>query len=152
MDDGQQTGWAPWQAGDVARLLPIIAAGVLAWAVAWIAASGERRFSDQIAWVSVGVVGLGLTFAAEAAWLLRAHRAIATHRRAILEGISGASPAMTHPASADAGRAPEPLVAGDGLTRFHRKDCPLAAGRNWTPASREAHRQAGRTACGVCRP
>ena len=44
------------------------------------------------------------------------------------------------------------LVAGADMTRFHRADCPLVAGKRVSAAGREAHVRAGRGACGVCLP
>ena len=39
-----------------------------------------------------------------------------------------------------------------GMQHFHRSECPIAAGRSWTPLSRPTHEAAGRTACGICQP
>src|SRR5947199_77054 len=53
-----------------------------------------------------------------------------------------------------AGRAsrPDALVAAPNMTRYHRRACPLAAGKTVRPATRAAHERAGRRPCGVCQP
>jgi hypothetical protein len=54
-------------------------------------------------------------------------------------------------ASVDAARSVD-LVAGEHGKWFHRSDCLLVDGRNWTASPRAAHESAGRLACPGCRP
>jgi hypothetical protein len=61
---------------------------------------------------------------------------------------AGSGPVTALSASASA----EHVVAAEGLRRFHRPDCPIAAGRGWSPLPRRAHEAAGRGPCGICRP
>ena len=81
-------------------------------------------------------------------WLLQARRRIGLRRLALLADDAG----ITDDRPADAGRAGGPPVAAPGLHRYHRPDCPLARGAEFTAADQAAHTSAGRMPCGVCRP
>jgi hypothetical protein len=92
---------------------------------------------------------------AEVAWLLDGHRAVVELRTAVLPHPQTVAPGVAVAAELAplGGSAPEPLVALDGMRRYHRPGCPLLAGKaTTTAASRSGHERAGRRPCGVCEP
>jgi len=50
-------GRAPWDTGDLVRLIAVVPVGAVVCAVAWTGASGHAELRDQTGWVAVGVVG-----------------------------------------------------------------------------------------------
>jgi hypothetical protein len=92
------------------------------------------------------------------AWLLHGRRALGERRRLLLPDVAEAvthQPVVVGPLStrSDATTVDDVFLAGEGMERFHRPGCVLAAGRTgWTTATRQEHEEAGRRPCGVCRP
>lgn len=133
-----------------------VAAVVLLACWAWV--SGEGRFQDQRVGLSLAIVATAGSCLVSATLLLSGRRAIGVRRLALL----GELPVRTTPVAdaspaARAGLAPDVpssavLVASERLVRFHRADCPMAAGRGYAEALYQTHRDAGRLPCGVCRP
>jgi hypothetical protein len=121
--------------------------------VCWYAVSGDYSFDDQKTALDLAIVAVVVTNLAGAAALISGRRAVALRRRQMLadmptRSLRSASPG---PEALD-GTAPVALIAGAGLTRYHRSTCQLAAGRDWPEASRASHELDGRTPCGACRP
>ena len=146
-------GRAPWDTGDLVRLIAVVAVGGVVCAVAWTGASGHAELRDQTGWVAVGVAGFLVAVAGQGLWLLRGRRALSAHAAAVMVEAAALTPAGAGSGSArPMAAAAEWLVAADGLRHFHRPDCPIAARRHWSPLPRRAHEAAGRTACGICRP
>lgn len=142
----------PWkQRKDSLWLALLTGGGAVVCAVAWAVVAERTVLADQVGWVSIGVAGLAATFAGEAAWLLRGRRALLVYRYQLL-GIAPSSrkaPEMLGGWQLD---VPTELLAGVGLTRYHRADCPIAAGTDWSAESRDAHESASRRPCGICQP
>jgi hypothetical protein len=118
--------------------------------VCWYAVSGDYTFDDQKTALDLAIVAVVVTNLAGAAALISGRRAVALRRRQMLADMPTRSlrSASLGPEVVD-GTA---LIAGAGLTRYHRSTCQFAAGRGWPEASRAAHEQDGRTPCGACRP
>jgi hypothetical protein len=135
----------PWRLGDVLGLYITLSIGGILLLVAWWGASSTPRFSSQIAWVNVGVVGLIVAGFGGAVWLLTGRRAVGERVARVIPGES-LSPTFGTQASNGGVR----LVAGRRMTRYHRPDCQLVAGKNVGEASLADHRAAGRRPCGVC--
>ena len=135
------TGWAV-----------VSALGALAIGFSWYRASGEGETSDQAVYLNLAVIALILCGLANLLLLLLpARRAVGNRRQSLLrivpDGVvvrNAASASYRGPAL---GRV---LVAGPGMRDFHNYDCPMAAGRGWSPASREEHLRDGRSSCRVC--
>jgi hypothetical protein len=111
--------------------------------------SSKRVYDDQVPGINVAVVGVVLANAAGVLLLIAGRRAVVARRVAVLGAVPKAMESveiLTAPASSLL------LVGGEGLTHFHRADCAMAAGRDWSPLERSAHEAAGRRACGVCKP
>ena len=133
-------------------LLPLAilagAGGVVAMLVGWVEVSATAHVDRQVSWSVLSLIGAVLACAAaglaatsgERIFLLHLHRLTAT-----LEVAAG-RPSGTVAAAVQADR----LVAAPTMSRYHRVDCPLAAGKATAAGSRADHERAGRRACGVC--
>jgi hypothetical protein len=117
--------------------------GAVVVAVAWFFAAGRDDAGDQLAFVSLSLLGVLVGTAAGFGWLRRGRRAVGARTLLLLGSAPGAR--------VDAPLAAE-LVAGPAAKWFHRADCPLVEGRNWPAATGPTHEAAGRRACPACRP
>jgi hypothetical protein len=148
-----------WGAEDLLRWAITTGLGGIVIAVAWYVAAGEATFAQQVGPLDAAVAGLLLSGVGNLAWLLHGRRALGERRRLLLPDLAEATPdpqpvlvgPLSTPAVARA--TDEVFLAGEGMDRFHRPGCALAAGRTgWTTATRRHHEEAGRRPCGVCRP
>jgi hypothetical protein len=138
-----QTHTPLWSKRDEAALGVVLAVGAALVVAGWFFAAGRADAGDQLVYVTVAVLGVVVGLAAVIGWVVRGRRLIST-RRALLLG----SPP---PPKAEAAFAAE-LVAATTGKWFHRADCLLAHGRDWSAAPRAEHEQADRQACPGCRP
>lgn len=147
---------ALWVRQDAVVCAVLLGAGLALWFVGWLQASNEVSFSDQRSPLNLAVLGTMLGSAGYVLWFLRGRRAIGLRRRLIAERRRAQLRPSTpgpHVAATLTPRSASPvLIAGAALARYHRADCPLAAGREWASALRGEHEAAGRQACGVCLP
>jgi hypothetical protein len=143
-----------------------VGASVLLWLVnsvavaviviAWWGSATTTALGRETMWLEVAVGALLLASAADIGWLVTEGRAV-SERRAVLreilmrvvEPFVGSTRSAAHVRIDDGSTA---LVSTDGLTMFHRDDCPMVVGRNVFAASRAAHESSARRACGMCRP
>jgi len=136
----------PWGMSDLLAIYTTTFIGLLLVFLAWFETSASVRLKNQVHWTNVGVAGVIVLGAGNLFWLLRGKRATGELRRLLLPQVP-----VEDEAPIEAPRA-GPLVAGPDMTRFHRADCPLVAGKSVSAAGREAHARAGREPCGVCLP
>jgi hypothetical protein len=136
----------PWGVSDLLAVYATTFIGLLLVFLAWFETSASVRLKSQVHWTNVGVAGVIVLGAGNLFWLLRGKRATGELRRLVLPLV-----AVDDEGPIEVPRA-GPLVAGPDMTRFHRADCPLVAGKNASAAAREAHARAGREPCGVCLP
>jgi hypothetical protein len=152
-----------WRAEDLLRWGITVGIGGIVIAVAWYICAGDATFSQQVGPADAAVAGLLVAGVGNATWLLKGRRALGERRRSLLPDLPPREAASTEVADeaapsrttdeTPAVTEPGLLVAGEGMQRYHRADCALAAGRTeWTAASRVEHESAGRRPCGVCRP
>lgn len=125
----------------------VAAVGFSLWIVGYFIVANEVVYDQQETGIILAVLGAVLSVAGGAFFLLTGRRAV-TQRRVAVLGLVPAVTAKTIAASS----VSTVLVAGDGLAKYHRTDCPMAAGRDWPTADAAEHEQAGRKPCGVCRP
>lgn len=151
----------PWRVNDVVVVYLANLAGATCLALAWWGASGVGRFGDQLAWVELGIGGLVVAGTGNALWLLHGRGTVGRRRRDLLHtfelptessGVGGDEPGAAEPVPAAAAAARDQLVAAAGMTRYHRPECQLVAGKAALPASRSAHERAARIPCGICLP
>lgn len=132
-----------WSKSDGRRLAVLMGIGAVIVAVAWFFAAGRDDAGDQLAFVSLSLLGVLVCTAGSFGWLQRGRRAVGARTRLLLGSAPGAR--------VDAPSAAE-LVAGPAAKWFHRSDCLLAEGRNWPAAPGSTHEAAGRRACPACKP
>lgn len=153
---GQAVPGALWSSRDAVVCGLLLVVGLVLCTGSWYRAADQLTLDRQVAALNVAVIGTLVSTAGFALWFLRGRRAINVRRRALIARrrallLPVATPTAT-PTLAPRSISPV-LVGGEGLRRFHRADCPLAAGRaDWLEASSLAHQAAGRSECGVCRP
>jgi hypothetical protein len=131
----------------VALYAAIAAVGLALWLVGYFIVANEVVYDQQESGITLAVLGTVLSVAGGASFLLTGRRAVSQRRVAVL-GLVPAATAKTIAASS----VSTFLVAGVGLAKYHRTDCPMAAGRDWPIADAVEHELAGCKPCGVCRP
>ena len=141
----------PWTRHDQVLMIAGVVLGAALLLVAWMGTSGEVTLGDQLGWVSVGALAFVPVAAVNARWIVRGRRSVLRQRHR-----AGAGPGSTLGRQAGQGADPavatERFVAGDRMTRYHRTHCQLVQGKPVSGYSRSEQEQAGREACGVCRP
>jgi hypothetical protein len=150
-----------WGAEDLLRWAITTGLGGIVIAVAWYIAAGEATFAQQVGPLDAALAGLLLSGLGNLVWLLHGRRALGERRRLLLPDVADATASRAAPVvvvgppltAAGAVTVDDVFLAGEGMERFHRPGCALAAGRTgWTTATRQEHEEAGRLPCGVCRP
>jgi hypothetical protein len=148
-----------WGAEDLLRWVITVGLGGIVIVVAWYVAAGEATFAQQVGPIDAAIAGLLLSGVGNLAWLLHGRRALGERRRLLLPDVAaatastGAPPVVVGPLSTTTAATDDVFLAGEGMERFHRPSCALAAGRTgWRTATRREHEDAGRRPCGVCRP
>jgi hypothetical protein len=142
----------PWQVGDLMLLYLTNVAGLLLIVVGWYEASGALSQDAQILWLDLGIVGVIVAGAGNVLWLLTGRRAVGELRRALTPALMARFAEPTGDSRAidletDSGQ----LVTGAEMTRYHRADCLLVAGKEVQAAAEATHRSEGRRPCQVCR-
>jgi hypothetical protein len=147
----------PWQDRDVLMVCGTTLAGLALLVTAWFGAGGTASVVRQTAWLNLAVAGFALAAVGQCLWLLRARRAVAERRIALIslaphedqeeradsyedayEGSYEAKPLR---------RTSTRLVRAAGMVKLHRPDCPLLVGKDVVVAAPEAGEL-----CGVCAP
>jgi len=140
----------PLWSGRARRLLVGCCSGGLALMISgWVQLSGGSSVDAQIPWLNVAVSGLLLAGFGNTLWLLRGRRSVADLRTSLLPPTFGTT---GEPVDAPVPAEQRQLVSAAGMTRYHRPDCLLAAGKPVVGASRRTHEMAGRLPCRTCRP
>lgn len=143
-----------WSPRDVSRWGAVVCLSAVVLLGAWYSVSGKDNWDSQVLSLNVGLAAVIAANAAGVLLLLAGRRAVGVRRMALL-GDPPPQLLVPYPTEPlhDLLTAPaDALVAGRGLTHFHRADCPMAAHKSFAPATRSEHERAGLTACGVCRP
>ena len=139
------TSGGPWTRSDIIALSALVAAGLTGLVAGWTGTSGEPVHASQTAWLDLGIAGLIVTGAGIALWLMRGRRAVGQRRAALLADVDPGAADVHAPAAV----ATAALVAMTGMSRYHRADCELVAGKR---VRRVRAGQTGLTPCGVCEP
>lgn len=139
---------SPWVAEDLLRAGGTILVGLAASVTACYLAGGEDALAEQVRWANLSVAGFVVGSYGMVGWLLRGRRAVGQRRIALL-GDARRS-VVVGPVASWALEGSTVFVAGEGRDRYHRAECPFAAGRGWATASPAEHEAAGRRPCQVC--
>jgi hypothetical protein len=140
---------APWTGADVTVTAVAAVLGAVALVVSWAGASTAHALGQQTTWIGVGIGALLAGSAAASYWLLQGRRAVVRRRAEWM--VRERSRRRGGQEAASAG-ATEQLVSLASMTRFHRGECPLVAGKPVVAANRAVQEREGRRPCGVCRP
>jgi uncharacterized membrane protein (UPF0136 family) len=143
-----------WTPRDVSRWGSVVALSGVVLVGAWYSVAGKATWDDQVVGMNVGLAALVASNAAGVLFLIAGRRAVGVRRMALLGDPAPelVVPRQSQPAH-DLLTAPaDALVAGDGLTHYHRADCPMAVHKSFVAATRSEHERSGHAACGVCRP
>jgi hypothetical protein len=140
---------SPWQPQMYVMYAAIAVLGAVVYLVGIGVVADKTVYDDQVPGINAAIAGAVLANAAGALLLMAGRRSV-TARRVVVLGAMLVQPDQVKEISGPANSAT--LVGGEGLTHFHRSDCPMAADRNWPPGNLAAHQRAGRRPCGVCTP
>lgn len=165
---GRAAQWAthdsPWEPRDFVQLSVALSVSGLALAVCWYVISGKANWHDQIPWMAGAAFSLVISGFGVARWLLAGMREVHAACYEVTEAICVQRLGML-PSAQRADFDEEDAVVnaqntvstsatvwftGDGMTRIHRPDCPMVAGKAVAPIERADAEQAGLTDCGVC--
>lgn len=122
--------------------------GLILLVVGAVIVNNETIYTDQESGITLAVAGVVIANLAGALLMLAGRRVVSQRKLSVL----GAVPVAAAKAVALGPASSAHLVGGEGLTHYHRADCPMAVGRDWPEIAAAEHERAGRTACGVCRP
>ncbi len=136
---------SPWPISGIRWLALVVVVAAVVLAIAWYGCSGETTWWVQVRWFGLGVLACALNALGCLVWLgtgvrsLRRERATTTaelRRRDLL-------PVRT---AVDVAPPAGGLVTAPRMRRYHRRDCPLMAGKAAVAVAPDA----GLAACGVC--
>jgi hypothetical protein len=156
-----QSRTRPWAGVQVIGVATANAVAVALTIVAWGAASGTGKATEQVGWSSLALVGAVIALASNTWFLARGRQMIRAAQGAVMAEPrfapfrSETVPPATNGASSHRPRivpAGGHYLTAPGTSRYHRPSCPLVAGKDSDEAPRSVHEQAGRNACEVCQP
>lgn len=139
----------PWGDRDVMRLCVTSAIGLVAITVAWYGISGSAYTGTQALWLNIGIAGAVISALGNAVWLMRGRREVGRRRVELVSSRQDEATIEPSPRVAVEYTLTMPLgmVRAEGMSRVHRADCPLVAGKSWEPAN-----IGDGEPCGVCVP
>jgi hypothetical protein len=141
-----QLGNSPWERTDLVRVGCWVALGIVIDVVAWYGASGSTSWSTQTGWIVVGILAPAVAAVGCAGWLVSGLRSVGAARAEVVRGLVRPTvPVVVLPVSAE-------LVAGPRMTRFHRSNCRLVAGKKYAAVAMAEIAGRQLQACGVCEP
>ena len=117
---------------------------------ACLGASSELRPADQTGWLHLGIVAIATAGVFHGGFLFSGRRTLVRRRRAVF--LAYEHPAGPEPSAFGSAASDSLPVAAAAMTRYHRPECLLVAGKPVVGANRAAHAEARRKPCGVCRP
>ena len=134
-------------------LLPLAvlagAGGVAAMLVGWVQVSASSHVDEQVSWSAISLIGAVLVCTGAGLAATSGERVFLLHLHRLAAAVDAGSSGSTTSGGAAAVPADQ-LVAAATMSRYHRANCPLAAGKAVDADSRAAHERAGRRPCGVC--
>jgi hypothetical protein len=155
-----QSRTRPWAGVQVVGVVAANAVAVALTLVAWWAASGTGKATEQIAFSGLALVGAVIALASNTWFLARGRQMIRVAQGAVM-GERRFVPFRSEtvpPATNGSSRQSQRVAPGGhyltvpGTSRYHRPSCPLVAQKDSDDAPRSVHEQAGRRACEVCEP
>jgi hypothetical protein len=145
---GSTVGGTPWRSTHAVKTAVLIAVGIMLWAIGWYQVAGRTTMKAQAGPMNLAIVGVVVAGVGQALWILDGRRRVGLRRRVLI----GSALRRPRPTSTAQDTAAGPLYSAEGLHLYHRKDCPMGDGREWSPMTRGSQEATGRTPCGVCKP
>jgi hypothetical protein len=143
-------GDSPWRVADAQRVGVRLAIGLAGIVVAWAGASGTVTWRNQLIWTAVAAGGVVIAAAGGALWLLSGFGAVKVEQRDLKQKLyARLSP---EPGREIRTTAPGAFLWAPGMTRFHRADCELIAGKPVQSLTAEDCRRRELYPCGMCQP
>lgn len=166
----------PWTTEQLVGLIAANIVGLMLVGVGWWQTlSRDESASDQFGWFNLAVVGLIVAGCANVLWLARGRRTVTLAKTAVLPhawirgsrangfgpaaGVWSSVPGLPAPAGPvlnGATRSTPPrtgaYLAAEGMSRYHRPDCILVAGKAAIAAAPADHVSGGRRPCEICQP
>jgi hypothetical protein len=151
----------PWRAGELTSVVMVNAVGLVLIVAGYLVCRDTAEPSRVQLATTIAAGGLVVTLAGNVVWLFGNLREVTRLRRQVLLGPAAAagSPTAATPRplaperDGDARQVPAPaaLVSSPSMSRYHRPDCIMVAGKPVKAASLATHRRAHRQPCQVCR-
>lgn len=141
-----------WTQGQFLGLLASFLVALVALIGSWYGASGQATLRQQLPYLAVATCGIAVLLAGSGVWFLQGRRAVGECRRFWVQANMDRDRTDPRRGRVSTERVEGGLVGGEGMTFYHRADCPLARDRSWPPRSLQQHLDAARRPCAVCRP
>ena len=139
-----ETSKQPWTLNALLLVVMLNLVAAVVIVIGWYGTSTRGTLNSQVPWADAAIVGAILAGVADCIWLLRGRRAVGEQRRSLLTLES--CQACTAAAPVAASRSGGDLVRAAGMTRLHRVDCPLVAGKKTSVVRRPG----SAPRCGIC--
>jgi hypothetical protein len=140
----------PWRLGDLLGLWLACSLGAVARLVSWWGASGTAVVTREYAWTVLGIGGAVFVGCGNGLWILSGRRAVGERRRHVLAALDASLPVPA--TDTEVPHVSNDPVAATGMSRYHRPDCQLVAGKAVAHEPPEVHERHGRRPCGICAP
>ena len=137
----------PWSRRNLIGFAVSTALGAGLLGASYLGVSAEVHLKDQVLFLDLGIAGLLVGTFGGVRWLAAVVKAVRVRKSAAVALVRWrfGSVGTTGPAG-----SPEGLVAAERMTRYHRPECSLVAGKDVTAATLAEHSAAGRRPCGMC--
>lgn len=147
---------APWERRHLVRLALWMAVGLVGIGLSWFRISGAGDWHDQLPWIIVAAVAVGLSGLGTAGWLMAASRAVHLEAHDVMSQLRIQQQLDEHvsryvePELALDPAGPVTYVTGPTMTRVHAAGCALVAGKAISPVSVQEIESQRLALCGVC--
>ncbi|MGQ0467953.1 MAG: hypothetical protein ACT4QG_21870 [Sporichthyaceae bacterium] len=143
----------PWGVGPLVLFAILAGLGLTGMVVGWAGISGTADLEEQARWLGLGIASLILAGFGMVAWLLAGLVSVGTLRRSVVRDLALRTAAEPRSAEETGEQAPVGTFGiGSGMTRYHRSECDILAGKNVRWLDSEALKFAGALPCGMCSP
>jgi len=134
----------PWRKRDRAiavggSVLGLIGLGICSWG-----GSGEVELSMQLRWLVGGIASVALSALCLACWLLSGLRTVRLEMARVFATVTPNRPPVAATASGVG------FVTVAGMVRYHRRECPLVAGKTVRAMDTATIAAEGLRECGAC--
>lgn len=141
----------PWRRSDLHQAITLAVVGAIVVLAGWEGISQTDDFNTQLLWIVVGAAGVIIAGLGAALWLVAGFRNVRARMLALPAETARRVSVLDASSAAPAATVSSGYVTADGMTRWHRVDCPLAAGKQGVRAI-DPMKSPQLRPCGVCTP